>query len=76
MTTGMISIQVDAGAAAAFSNASEADRRKLQLLLDLRLRELTAKPTRSLQEILDEIGRNAAARGLTPEILALMLADE
>lgn len=71
-----ISIDVDPDAARAFSEASADERRKLQLLLSLRLRELTAGPTRPLKEIMDEIGAEAESRGLTPEILESMLRDE
>jgi hypothetical protein len=56
--------------------ASAEDRRKLQLLLRLRLRELTGSPARPLKEIMDEIGRCAEARGLTPELLESLLSDE
>ncbi len=73
MTT--ISIQVDADAARAFCQASAEDQRKLQLLLSLRLRELTAGPSRPLMEIMDEIGAHAKAKGLTPEILGSLLND-
>jgi hypothetical protein len=76
MATATISLEVDADTAQAFSAASAEDRRKLQLLLHLRLRELTARPTRPLKEVMDEIGRNAEARGLTPEILEALLRDE
>jgi hypothetical protein len=76
MTTSIISIEVDADAARAFSQASAEERRKLQLLLGLRLRELIVKPARPLQEIMDEIGAQAEARGLTPEILESLLHDE
>jgi hypothetical protein len=68
-----ISIEVDPESARAFAAASDADRRKLELLLNLRLRELTAVPSRSLSEIMDDVGRNAAAKGLTPELLDSML---
>jgi predicted amino acid racemase len=73
MTTETISIQVDADTAKAFSQASQEDRRKMQLLLNLRLRELTAGPIRPLAAIMDEIGAHAAAQGLTPEFLESML---
>ena len=76
MSTEMISIAVDANAAQSFCKASPEDRRKLELLLDLRLRELTLGRVRPLQEIMDEIGADAAAKGLTPEILESMLRDE
>jgi hypothetical protein len=76
MATATIAFEVDADSARAFSAASAEDRRKLQLLLSLRLRELTARPARPLKEVMDEIGRNAEARGLTPEILESLLSDE
>jgi hypothetical protein len=76
MTTGTISLEVDAGAAQSFAAASAEDRRKLQMLLRLRLRELTARPPRPLSEIMDEIGRHAEAAGLTPDLVDSMLRDE
>lgn len=76
MSTATILIEVDTETARAYSQASDEERRKLQLLLKLRLRELTTKPTRSLQQIMDEMGQEAAARGLTPEILESLLHGE
>ncbi len=76
MTTETISIEVDAATARAFEQASAQDRRKMQLLLALRLRELTDTPNRSLGEVMDEIGARAASRGLTPEILEALLRDD
>ena len=75
MATSTISIEVDAEAARAYAAASAEEKRKLQLLLNLRLREIMAGPTRSLREIMDEIGAEAQARGLTPEILESLLHD-
>jgi hypothetical protein len=60
----------------AFSAASAEDRCKLQLLLNLRLRELTARPARPLKEVMDEIGRHAETCGLTSENLESLLCDE
>ena len=74
--TANITIEVDEFAARAFSEASPGEQQKLQLLLSLRLRELTAVPGKSLQAIMDEIGGAAEARGLTPEILETLLRDE
>ena len=71
-----ISIKVDAEAARAFGAVSVEERQKLELLLNLRLRELIAPSSHSLQEIMDEIGANAAARGLTPELLESLLNDQ
>jgi hypothetical protein len=75
MPTATISLEVDADTARAFAAASAEDRRKLQLLLRLRLRELTARPARPLKEIMDEIGRYAEERGLTPDILESLRAE-
>ena len=76
MATATISLEVDADTARIFAAASAEDRRKLQLLLRLRLRELTARPIRPLKEVMDEIGRHAEARGLTPENLEPLPGDE
>ena len=76
MSTETISITVDAHAAQSFCRASLEERRKLELLLRLRLRELTSGRVRPLKEIMDEIGVEAEAKGLTPEILASMLREE
>ncbi len=76
MPMATISVEVDAETARAFSAASEEDRRKLQLLLRLRLRELTASPSRPLKDVMDDIGRNAEVHGLTPAILESLLRDE
>ncbi len=50
--------------------------KKIQLLLRLRVRELFAQSNVSLQQIMDDIGAKAEARGLTPEILETLLCDE
>ena len=76
MTTETISITVDADTAQSFCEASPEKRRKLELLLRLRLRELTLGRVRPLKEIMDEIGTDAEAKGLTPEILESMLREE
>ena len=76
MSTESISITVDADAAQSFCQASPEERRKLELLLRLRLRELTLGRARPLKEIMDEMGTDAEAKGLTPEILESMLREE
>ena len=67
MTTATIPLEVDEDTARTFAAATAADRRKLQLLLRLRLRELTVRPPRPLNEVMDDVGRHAEAAGLTPE---------
>jgi hypothetical protein len=75
MATPTISIPVDDTVADAFRAASVERQRELQILLGLRLRELTIRPQRSLDEILDQVGRAAESKGLTPEMLDSMLGD-
>lgn len=75
MQTEQITIQVEAEAARAFRAASPAMRRKLELLLSLQLAEFAqGKP--ALDQIMDEISRNAQARGLTSEILDQLLNEQ
>lgn len=76
MATANILIEVDEAAARAFAEASPEEQQKLQLLLNLRLQELTATPGRTLQEVMDDISRAAETRGLTPEILETLLREE
>ncbi len=76
MSTKAISIVVDADAAQSFSEASPEERRKLEVLLRLRLRELTLGRVRPLKEIMDEIGTEAEAQGLTPEMMESIVRDE
>ena len=78
MATAALTIQVSEEAARAFTQVSPEDQRKIQLLLDLRLRDLTISPPprKSLQTVMDEIGKYAAARGLTPAGLESLLNDD
>lgn len=70
-----ISIKVSDKAANAYQAASPQDRRKLDALLTLRLTEATRRP-RSLEDVMDEMGRRARERGLTPERLDEILNDD
>lgn len=74
-TTTPLTLMVDPETAGAFAATSPEDQRKLQILLNLRLRELLEARDVSLGEILDRVGRAAEARGLTPEILESILHD-
>jgi hypothetical protein len=77
MATSTLTIQVSEEAARAFAQVSPEDQRKIQSLLDLRLRDLTISPLprRFLQAVMNEIGKNAAARGLTPAGVESLLND-
>lgn len=68
-----ITIPLDSQTASAYSSASPEEKKKMEALLSLWLRALAAGQYPSLQKELDEIGRKAEARGLTPEILESLL---
>ena len=70
-----ITVSVDPDVADVYRSASDDDRRKLDLLVNLRLREAT-ESTSSLRTLLQEISRDARRRGLTPEILQSILDEE
>ena len=76
MTSAIITIPVDEATALAYSQASAEEQQKIQILLRLRVRELFTKTDSSLQQIMDDIGASAEARGLTPETLEALLRDE
>jgi hypothetical protein len=72
--TDWITVSVDSDVAAIYCAASESERSKLDLLVDLRLRQV-ATQGQSLRDIMDEISRNVQQRGLTPEILESILNE-
>ena len=72
--TDTITITVAPDLAEAYRAASNQDRRKLDLLLNLRLRDVT-RTDESLHDVMAEVTQNARARGLTPEILEELLRD-
>ena len=67
-----ITVAVDPEVAEVCRSASDDERRKLDLLVNLCLREVT-ESGRSLHTILWEISRDAQRRGLTSEILQSIL---
>ena len=76
MSTVPITIRVDAEAAKAFAAASPEERKKIELLLSIHLKDITLRTPRTLREVMDEMGAKAARNGLTPEILESILRDE
>lgn len=52
----------------------EADRRKLEALLSIRLAEVTGR-VEALDDVMREIRAEAKSRGLTPEILKSLLDE-
>jgi hypothetical protein len=68
-----ITIPIDPLTAQAYAAAGPDEKRKIQAVLSLWLRELTSGELAPLEQVLDEVGRKAKARGLTPEILDSLL---
>jgi len=73
MANPSITIPLDAQTARAYNSAAPEEKRKIQALLSLWLRELAAGEYSSLQQVLDDVGRKAKDRGLTPELLDSLL---
>ena len=71
-----ITINVDDDIAQAFATATEEQRRKYETKFNLRLRAAVRKSKSTLFETMDRIADNAAARGMTPEILESILNDQ
>lgn len=69
MANPSITIPLDPQTARAYDSAAPEEKRKIQALLSLWLRELAAGGYPSLHQVLDEVGHKAKARGLTPEML-------
>ena len=76
METRKITIEVEAGAGAAYESAPEEKKRKIDALLSLQLGEAVREERASLKEIMREMSREAEANGLTPEILQSILNEE
>lgn len=76
MKTVPITIEVDAEAATIYNTSSPQEQKRMQLLLNLRLRDLTLNPRRPLREIMDEMAAEAASNGLTQDIFESILAGE
>ena len=59
-----------------YERASEADKRKVQWLTELVLRDLFSNQSASLDSVVREVSQNAAQRGLTSEILQDLITDD
>lgn len=69
-----ITIEVESDVPEAFEKASEAEKQEIKSLIAIFFRKSLA--SKNSIEVMGEIGTRAEARGLTPEILANILADE
>lgn len=70
-----ISIPLDPQTAQAYGATRAEEKVKIQALVSLWVRELAVRELPSLQQVLDEAGRKARERGITPEILDSLLKD-
>ncbi len=75
MDTRGITIKVDAEAADGYVAASAEERKRIDLLLSLRLSQVT-RPSDSLEEVMRETSEAAQARGLTERKLDELLREE
>jgi hypothetical protein len=73
MANPTITIPLDPQTAKAYDSAAPEQKRKIQALLSLWVRELAAGEYPSIQEVLEDAGRKAKSRGLTTEILDSLL---
>ena len=76
MLTESISLQVESDVARYYNDAPQTDKQKLQALFGSWLKYYAESDVDSLKRTMDEISLNAQERGLTPEILESLLADE
>jgi hypothetical protein len=75
METREITIRVDADTAKAYTAASPEERAKIDLLLSLRLSQVTG-PSAPFEQVMREISQAAQKRGLTEERLSEILREE
>jgi hypothetical protein len=73
MSNPTITIPLDPQTAQAYAAAAPDEKRKIQAVLGLWLRDLTSGELADLDRVLDEVGRKAKARGLTADILDSLL---
>lgn len=71
-----LTLQLDLEAVEIFNNISDDDREKLELLVSSLFKEYKQSNINQLKKTMDKIGQKAQERGLTPEILEAILAEE
>jgi len=76
MLTETITLQVESDVARFYNDAPVTDKQKLQVLFGSWLKQYSEADVDSLKRTMDEISGNAQTKGLTPEILESLLADE
>jgi hypothetical protein len=74
MSTDEITVHVHPDVARAYKAASEADRRKMDLLVSFQLTDFMQSP-QSLDEAISAMSSEAQRNGLTPELLDSILHE-
>jgi hypothetical protein len=74
MATESVTLELDEAAARIFKEATPEQRRSLEALVSLHLLE-AATSRQSLRELMDTVGQQAEARGLTEERLQELLRE-
>jgi hypothetical protein len=74
MATESVTLELDEAAARIFKEATPEQRRSLEALVSLHLLEASAS-RQSLRELMDTVGQQAEARGLTEERLQELLRE-
>jgi hypothetical protein len=75
MTTETIAIPVPPDVAKAYREAPPEMKRKWELFARLQLTEFARRPRRSLEEVMNDLGAEAARNGLTEEELQDILRE-
>lgn len=76
MASRNISIPVDAQTERAWGAMGADERRKIEAILGVWLRELSRGESESVKTVMDEAGREVRAKGLTSETLESILRSE
>jgi hypothetical protein len=70
-----ITIAVEPQIAEAFRAAPAEEQQKIEMLINLWLKEMVAADRSALKEIINEMRQEAQSKGLTPEILESILHE-
>lgn len=70
-----ITIQVSPEVADAYQTASDAERRKIQVFIEVLLQKKTDADVALLRGLMNDLSDRVKARGLTPEILDAILNE-
>ena len=74
MVASTIQLPVNRSAARRYETASAEEQLRVQLLFNMLVQQMDSNP-QAMFSLMDEISDNAAARGLTPEILEQLLDE-